>query len=121
MATVYEERAKVFKALCDERRQKILELLQGGEKCACVQNDAACLAYAEQTIRQLWEDDRVRRASGLSMGSEDFGEFTQRVPGAKVSITTGHTETIHTPQFRIDEGMLPWGAAFFAALCLNKE
>ena len=36
MATVYEERAKVFKALCDERRQKILELLQGGEKCACV-------------------------------------------------------------------------------------
>ena len=36
MATVYEERAKVFKALCDERRQKILELLHGGEKCACV-------------------------------------------------------------------------------------
>ena len=36
MATVYEERARVFKALCDERRQRILELLQGGEKCACV-------------------------------------------------------------------------------------
>lgn len=36
MATVYEARAKVFKALCDERRQRILELLQGGEKCACL-------------------------------------------------------------------------------------
>ena len=36
MATVYEERAKVFKALCDERRQRILELLHTGEKCACV-------------------------------------------------------------------------------------
>ena len=36
MATVYEERTKVFKALCDERRQRILELLHGGEKCACV-------------------------------------------------------------------------------------
>ena len=36
MAAVYEERARVFKALCDERRQRILELLQGGEKCACV-------------------------------------------------------------------------------------
>ena len=36
MATVYEERARVFKALCDERRQRILELLQGGEKFACV-------------------------------------------------------------------------------------
>ena len=36
MATVYEEREKVFKALCDERRQRILELLHSGEKCACV-------------------------------------------------------------------------------------
>ena len=36
MATVYEQRARVFKALCDERRQRILELLHSGEKCACV-------------------------------------------------------------------------------------
>ena len=36
MATPYEERARVFKALCDERRQRILELLHSGEKCACV-------------------------------------------------------------------------------------
>ena len=30
------ENAKVFKAFCDENRLKILELLQNGEKCACV-------------------------------------------------------------------------------------
>ena len=36
METVYEMRARVFKALCDERRQRILELLHGGEKCDCV-------------------------------------------------------------------------------------
>ena len=35
MESVYEQRAKVFKAFCDERRQKILELLQNGEQCAC--------------------------------------------------------------------------------------
>lgn len=28
--------AEVFKALSDENRIKILQLLQGGEKCACV-------------------------------------------------------------------------------------
>lgn len=28
--------AKIFKAFCDEKRLAILELLQGGEKCACV-------------------------------------------------------------------------------------
>lgn len=36
MATVYEEQAKVFKAFCDDKRLRILELLRGGEKCACV-------------------------------------------------------------------------------------
>ena len=35
MESIYEQRAKVFKAFCDERRQKILELLQQGEQCAC--------------------------------------------------------------------------------------
>ena len=36
MDTMYEEQARVFKAFCDEKRLRILELLQGGEKCACV-------------------------------------------------------------------------------------
>ncbi len=31
-----EKNAKVFKALCDEKRLAILELLRSGEKCACV-------------------------------------------------------------------------------------
>ena len=36
METVHEKNAKVFKAFCDERRLRILELLQDGEKCTCV-------------------------------------------------------------------------------------
>lgn len=32
----HRRNARVFKALCDENRLAILELLQGGEKCACV-------------------------------------------------------------------------------------
>lgn len=36
MINNYEENAKVFKALCDVNRLRILELLRGGEKCACV-------------------------------------------------------------------------------------
>jgi ArsR family transcriptional regulator len=27
--------AKIFKAFCDEKRLRILDLLQGGEKCVC--------------------------------------------------------------------------------------
>ena len=36
MATIHKEHARVFKALCDSKRIQILELLRGGEKCACV-------------------------------------------------------------------------------------
>ena len=32
----YSENARVFKAFCDENRLIILEMLQNGEKCACV-------------------------------------------------------------------------------------
>lgn len=31
----HKDNARVFKALCDEKRLAILELLQDGEKCAC--------------------------------------------------------------------------------------
>jgi ArsR family transcriptional regulator len=33
---VCEERFKVFKAFCDDKRIRIIELLRSGEKCACV-------------------------------------------------------------------------------------
>lgn len=36
METVHQKNAKVFKALCDEKRLAILALLRSGEKCACV-------------------------------------------------------------------------------------
>jgi len=31
----YENNARVFKALCDPNRLKIIEMLQYGERCAC--------------------------------------------------------------------------------------
>lgn len=36
MEATYEEQANVFKAFCDEKRLRILELLRSSEKCACI-------------------------------------------------------------------------------------
>lgn len=36
MPTIYKEHAKIFKAFCDEKRLRILDLLCDSEKCACV-------------------------------------------------------------------------------------
>ena len=40
MSASYQQQAKVFKALCDPKRLAILDLLRGGEKCACVLLDS---------------------------------------------------------------------------------
>ncbi len=36
MGDTHQDHAKVFKALCDEKRLEILAMLRCGEKCACV-------------------------------------------------------------------------------------
>ena len=36
MRQTHLENARIFKAFCDETRLSVLELLQDGEKCACV-------------------------------------------------------------------------------------
>jgi len=36
MKSTHRKNAKIFKAFCDETRLTVLELLQSGEKCACV-------------------------------------------------------------------------------------
>jgi len=36
MGSKYLDNARVFKAFCDENRLMILEMLQTGEKCACM-------------------------------------------------------------------------------------
>lgn len=36
MEDIYEENAKIFKALSDPNRLKVLKMLSTGEKCACV-------------------------------------------------------------------------------------
>ena len=70
MATVYEERAKVFKALCDERRQRILELLHTGEKCACVLIDEMGMPQSSLSYHM-----KILCDSGIVTSRED-GKWT---------------------------------------------
>ena len=70
MATVYEERAKVFKALCDERRQRILELLHTGEKCACVLIDEMGMPQSSLSYHM-----KILCDSGIVVGRKE-GKWT---------------------------------------------
>lgn len=42
----YEENAKVFKALCDSKRLKIIDIIKDEEKCACVLLDKLDLSQS---------------------------------------------------------------------------
>ena len=53
----YQKNARVFKALCDENRWKILDLLKNGEQCGCVllnkldiSQSTFCLLYTSRCV-----------------------------------------------------------------------
>ncbi|NLA53520.1 MAG: winged helix-turn-helix transcriptional regulator [Clostridiales bacterium] len=70
MASLYGKHAKVFKALCDEKRLKILELLQNGEKCACVLMDDMTMPQSSLSYHM-----KVLCDSGIVSGRMD-GKWT---------------------------------------------
>ena len=70
MQTIYAERAKVFKALCDEKRQRIIELLQSGEKCACI-----LLEHMDMPQSTLSYHMKILCESGIVEG-RDEGKWT---------------------------------------------
>ena len=70
MEPIYEQRAQVFKALCDPRRQKILALLQGGEKCACKLIEEMGMPQSSLSYHM-----KVLCASGIVVGREE-GKWT---------------------------------------------
>lgn len=61
-----EENAKVFKALCDEKRIGILQQLVDGEKCACV-----LLEDLDFTQSGLSYQMKILCESGLVKGRRD--------------------------------------------------
>lgn len=70
MESVYEQRAKVFKAFCDERRQRILELLQQGEQCACKLIEGTGMAQSTLSYHM-----KILCESGIVRGRE-VGKWT---------------------------------------------
>ncbi|MDC3415069.1 M20 metallopeptidase family protein [Terrihalobacillus insolitus] len=55
----------------------------------------------------------------FGMGSEDFGHITKQIPGAMFFLGCGFDDGImrhlHTPDFKINEDVLPIGTALFTA------
>lgn len=70
METAYEEKAIVFKALADERRLRILELLHHGEKCTCVLTEEINMPQSSLSYHM-----KILCKAGIVTGRED-GKWT---------------------------------------------
>lgn len=70
METAYEKQAKIFKALSDERRLRILELLRHGEKCTCVLTEEVNMPQSSLSYHM-----KILCEAGIVAGRED-GKWT---------------------------------------------
>ena len=73
--------AKLFRALSDEKRLRIVELLRGGEKCVCdlqgaVDAGQSLLSFHLKTLKEagLVDDRRAGRWAFYSLNADAFAE-----------------------------------------------
>nr|CAB3502918.1 unnamed protein product [Digitaria exilis] len=83
-------------------------------------NDEAMYVHAKKVAEGLLGEANVKLSPQI-MAAEDFGFYAQRIPAAFFGIGVrneemGKVHHVHSPHMVIDEGALPIGAAFHAAL-----
>jgi amidohydrolase len=85
-----------------------------------INHPAAADLLRETGIALLGSENLVE--STPTLGAEDFGAFTEQVPGAMFTLGTridGDERTLHHPRFDIDERAMPIGTAVLAAAALR--
>lgn len=80
-----------------------------------VYNDPQCALLCKETAKKIVEDSAIETL-GLSLGAEDFSEFTEKYPGIFINIGTKNELLSthyphHHPKFNIDESPLKLGVA----------
>lgn len=86
-----------------------------------MQNHAEAVEFIQQAAADLLGSEHVFPMQ-KEMGAEDFGCFSEYVPGAMFVLGTrieGDERFGHNPRFDIDERALPIGAAIFAEITLR--
>ncbi|MGB5985218.1 MAG: amidohydrolase [Desulfobacterales bacterium] len=116
-----------------ERFVRIAEQVCRTHRCTCridighenipLINDPAMVALARRTAVEVFGDTQAV-IDNVTMASEDFSEFSQRVPGVFMFLGAGNTAkgttvSHHNPRFNIDEDILLKGVAMHVQGALN--
>jgi len=126
-----------FRAMNEEWRNKAHELIQrttrelvhsmGGkvdlhiDKGYPVVNNNVQLNEAAKKLAEEFMGVENVEETEVRMGSEDFGYYSQQIPGCFYRLGTGNRQKgivagVHTPHFNIDENAIPIGIGMMAWL-----
>ncbi|MGJ4921370.1 M20 aminoacylase family protein [Bradyrhizobium sp. HKCCYLRH2060] len=70
----------------------------------------------EQVARTVVEPSKVLTRSTPKMGSEDFADMLQTIPGAYFWVGHDGSVPVHNPGYVLDDKILPIGASMFARI-----
>ncbi len=116
-----------------ERFQRIAEAVCRTHRCTCridivhenipLINDPGMVALARQTAAAVFGGENAL-VDNVTIASEDFSEFSERVPGVFMFLGAGNedkgtTHSHHNPRFDIDEDILTGGVAMHVHGALN--
>jgi amidohydrolase len=83
---------------------------------AVTMNHAGLARYVAATAREAFGDERVEIADAPSMGAEDFGQFSERVPGVMFWLGLGDQPFCHHPKFDFSDDAIAPGIEMFVRL-----
>jgi amidohydrolase len=116
-----------------ERFRRIAEQVCRTHRCTCeieiihenipLINDPQLTALARRTAVEVFEAKNAV-VDNVTIASEDFSEFSERVPGVFIFLGAGNpdkgtTVSHHNPRFDIDEAVLTKGVAMHVRGALN--
>ena len=70
----------------------------------------------EEVARTVVDPAKVLTRSQPKMGSEDFADMMQNIPGAYFWVGHEGAVPVHNPGFVLDDKILPIGASMFARI-----
>jgi hippurate hydrolase len=90
--------------------------IREGVPGAVLVNDKEETVRAAEIARAAFGEDDVVYPGPTFLGSEDFAFMLQEKKGTYCFIGNGDTPMVHHPQFILNQGILPKGAAYWVAL-----
>jgi hippurate hydrolase len=84
-------------------------------------NHDAQTRAAEEAAVELFGRHNVESGVEPKMGSEDFADMLQAVPGAYVWLGAAPGPALHNPNYQFDDAILPLGAALLARLVEKRS